>query len=98
ELRRDRQGLGGEGGMMNETLFEKIWRKHVVLEREDGEVLLYVDRHFLQDGSANAFVTLQKRGLKPRAPARATAVADHYVPTDSRDLAAQKNPEMRAMA
>jgi 3-isopropylmalate/(R)-2-methylmalate dehydratase large subunit len=79
------------------TLFEKIWDRHVVLERDDGQVLLYVDRHFLQDGSANAFVTLEKRALKPRAPARAIAVPDHYVPTDSRDLATQANPEMRAM-
>ena len=80
------------------TLFEKIWQKHVVLEREDGQVLLYVDRHYLQDGSANAFEVLRKRGLKPRAPERALAVADHYVPTDSRDLATQTNAEMRGMA
>ena len=79
------------------TLFEKIWRRHVVLEREDGQALLYVDRHFLQDGSANAFEVLRKRGLAPRAPQRTTAVPDHYVPTDSRDLAAQPDPEKRAM-
>jgi 3-isopropylmalate/(R)-2-methylmalate dehydratase large subunit len=79
------------------TLFEKIWNKHVVLEREDGQALLYVDRHFLQDGSSNAFEMLRQRGLKPRAPARAMAVPDHYVPTDSRDLAAQPDPEKRAM-
>jgi 3-isopropylmalate/(R)-2-methylmalate dehydratase large subunit len=79
------------------TLFEKIWNRHVVLEREDGQVLLYVDRHFLHDGSSNAFEVLRRRGLKPRAPARGIAVADHYVPTGSRDLAAQPDPEKRAM-
>jgi len=79
------------------TLFEKIWRRHVVLEREDGQVLLYVDRHYLQDGSSNAFVNLAKRGLKPRSPQRALGVPDHYVPTDSRDLS-RVHPEMRAMA
>jgi 3-isopropylmalate/(R)-2-methylmalate dehydratase large subunit len=79
------------------TLFEKIWRRHVVLEREDGQVLLYVDRHYVHDGSSNAFEILRKRGLKPRAPERVTAVADHYVPTDSRDLAAQADPEKRAL-
>jgi 3-isopropylmalate/(R)-2-methylmalate dehydratase large subunit len=79
------------------TLFEKIWRRHVVLEREDGQVLLYVDRHYVHDGSSNAFEILRKRGLKPRAPERTTAVADHYVPTDSRDLAAQADPEKRAL-
>ena len=27
------------------TLFEKIWSRHRVKEREDGQTLLYVDRH-----------------------------------------------------
>jgi 3-isopropylmalate/(R)-2-methylmalate dehydratase large subunit len=79
------------------TLFEKIWRKHCILEREDGQALLYVDRHFLHDGSSNAFEVLRQRGLKPRAPARAMAVADHYVPTDSRDLSKVADAEKRAM-
>ena len=29
------------------TLFEKIWSRHRVLEREDGQTLLYVGRHLL---------------------------------------------------
>lgn len=80
------------------TLFEKIWRRHAILVREDGQTLLYVDRHFLQDGSAPAFEMLRQRGLKPRVPHRAFATPDHYVPTDSRDLASIADPEKRAMA
>ncbi|TAN55742.1 MAG: 3-isopropylmalate dehydratase large subunit [Betaproteobacteria bacterium] len=80
------------------TLLDRIWAQHRVLERDDGQTLLYVDRHYLQEGSAAAFEMLRQRGLAPRVPARALAVADHYVPTDSRDLAAVADPERREMA
>src|SRR6201996_7264473 len=81
-----------------QTLFDKIWRQHAIVEREDGQTLLYVDSHFLQDGSAPAFEMLRQRGLKPRAPARAFATPDHYVPTLGRDLGSIADPEKRAMA
>ena len=55
--------------------------RHVVHARDDGRTLLYVDRHLLQDGSAPAFAMLRQRGLAPRAPERAFATPDHYVPT-----------------
>jgi 3-isopropylmalate/(R)-2-methylmalate dehydratase large subunit len=80
------------------TLFDKIWLQHIVLEREDGQALLYVDSHFLQDGSAPAFEMLRQRGLKPRVPERAFATPDHYVPTGGRDLGLIADPEKRAMA
>ena len=71
------------------TLFDKIWARHVVTTRADGASLLYVDRHLVQDGSAQAFDILRVRGLKARAPALAVASADHYVPSSSRVLADQ---------
>jgi 3-isopropylmalate/(R)-2-methylmalate dehydratase large subunit len=80
------------------TLFEKIWRRHAIFVREDGQTLLYIDSHFLQDGSAPAFEILRQRGLKPRVPHRAFATPDHYIPTNSRDLASVADPEKRAMA
>jgi 3-isopropylmalate/(R)-2-methylmalate dehydratase large subunit len=80
------------------TLLDKVWETHRVLEREDGQTLVYADRHYLQDGAAPAFEMLRARGLKARAPARTFAVPDHYVPTHSRDLADLPDPEMRAMA
>ena len=83
---------------MSSTLLEKIWAPHCILEREDGQTLLYVDRHYLQDGSAPSFEMLRQRGLKPRVPERAFAVQDHYVPTDSRDIASMADPEKRRMA
>ena len=69
------------------TLFEKIWSRHRVKEREDGQTLLYVDRHLMHDGTAAAFDALRRRGLAPRAPERTFAVPDHYVPTDTRRVA-----------
>ena len=30
--------------MAGKTLFEKIWDNHVVVARDDGKTLLYVDR------------------------------------------------------
>ncbi len=84
--------------MKPQTLFEKIWARHVVARREDGQSLLYVDRHLLQDGSAPAFEMLRQRGLKVRAPHRAFATPDHFIPTHSRTLADVPDPEKRAMA
>jgi len=81
-----------------QTLFGRIWASHSVFERDDGQTLLYVDRHLLHDGSAPAFEFLKKRGLKPRAPERCFATPDHYVPTDTRDPASMHDPEKRAMA
>ena len=79
------------------TMFDKVWRRHQVLTRDDGQTLLYVDRHMLQDGSAPAFAMLRERGLKPRTPERAFATPDHYIPTDSRTLAGVKDPEKARM-
>jgi 3-isopropylmalate/(R)-2-methylmalate dehydratase large subunit len=80
------------------TMFEKVWERHVVLTRDDGVSLLYVDCHLLQDGSAPAFEMLRKRGLKPRVPSRTIGTPDHYVPTSSRKLADVVDPERIAMA
>src|SRR3569833_3430693 len=80
------------------TLFDKIWSRHVVLEREDGQSLLYVDSHFLQDGSAPAFEMLRQRGINPRVFVCVFVTPDHYVPTRGRDLASMGDPEKRAMA
>jgi 3-isopropylmalate/(R)-2-methylmalate dehydratase large subunit len=81
-----------------QTLFDKIWAQHVVTRRDDGQTLLYVDRHLVQDGSAPAFEMLRQRKLPVRSPERAFATPDHYVPTDSRELARMPDPEKRAMA
>jgi 3-isopropylmalate/(R)-2-methylmalate dehydratase large subunit len=79
------------------TLFDKIWARHEVVAESNGQSLLYVDRHLVQDGSAPAFEMLRQRGLKVRVPERSFATPDHYVPTNSRDLNSIADPEKRAM-
>ncbi len=81
-----------------QTLFDKIWARHRIVEREDGQALLYVDRHLVQDGSAPAFEMLRQRGIAVRAPQRTFGTPDHYVPTNSRDLATIADVEKRNMA
>ena len=85
----------GEGGPR--TLFEKIWARHTVLERPDGQTLLYVDCHLVHDGSAPAFQRLRQRGLQVRAPARTFATPDHYVLTSTRDVTQIPDAERRGM-
>ena len=81
-----------------QTLFEKIWLKHRILEREDGQELMFVDTHMIQDGSAPAFEMLRQRKLTARSPERAFGTPDHYIPTNSRNLLDLADPESRAMA
>ena len=66
------------------TMFEKIWATHEVHREEDGASLLYVDRHFIHDGSRTPFAQLAARGLKVRRPDLTFGTPDHYVPTGSR--------------
>jgi 3-isopropylmalate/(R)-2-methylmalate dehydratase large subunit len=74
-----------------------MWARHCVIERDDGQTLLYVDRHLIHDGSAPAFDDLRKHGLMVRKPELTFATPDHYVLTDSREIASIGNPEQRGM-
>ena len=66
------------------TLFDKIWDRHVVVDRGDGYQLLYIDRHLMHDGSAAGFAKLRERGMKVRRPDLAFATPDHYNSTSGR--------------
>lgn len=70
--------------MTGETLFDKVWNQHVVLTREDGLALLWIDRHFVHEGSHHAFAKLRQRGATTARPDLTFGVADHYVPTRNR--------------
>src|SRR5438105_2012975 len=69
------------------TLFEKLWKRHVVQESEIGQALLYVDRHLVYEvTSPQAFEGLRIAGRKPSRPETVLATADHNVPTVARAL------------
>ena len=80
-----------------QTLFEKIWSRHRVLERPDGQTLLYVDCHLVHDGSAPAFQKLRQQNLSVRAPNRTFATPDHYVLTNTREVTEIPDAERRGM-
>jgi 3-isopropylmalate/(R)-2-methylmalate dehydratase large subunit len=81
--------------MTPRTLFDKLWDSHVVATREDGEVLLWVDRHFLHEGSHHAFRQLDAKSRSVAEPSLTFGVADHYVPTRGRPAIA--DPEIAGM-
>ena len=83
--------------MAGQTLFDKIWNRHVVTEKH-GQTLLYVDRHLLHDGSFFAFNEIRKRGLKVRRPDQTFATPDHYTPTHSTSLDDVADPRSRQLA
>ena len=50
---------------MAETLFEKIWNSHVVVERENEPSLIYIDRHLVHEvTSPQAFEGLRNCNRK----------------------------------
>ncbi len=80
------------------TLYDKLWTAHAVHERtDDGQTLLFIDRHLFHEGSARAFEILAERGLKVRSPERTFGVADHYAPTGGPAIDDQPDAEARSL-
>jgi 3-isopropylmalate/(R)-2-methylmalate dehydratase large subunit len=67
---------------MNQTLFERIWESHVVMEPPGEPALLYVDLHLVHEvTSPQAFEGLRLAGRRVRRPDLTLATMDHNVPT-----------------
>src|SRR5580704_16875727 len=64
-----------------QTLIDKLWAAHEIVRREDGDSLLWVDRHYVHEGSFHAFSRLAERSAAVAEPGLTFGVADHYVPT-----------------
>lgn len=72
-----------------QTLFEKIWDRHVVVEEPGSPAVLYIDLHLIHEvTSPQAFAGLRERGLKVRRPDRCVATMDHSTPTRDLSLSA----------
>ena len=64
------------------TLFDKIWDKHVVSHVDDGPDMLYIDRLYAHEvTSPQAFEGLRQRGLQCFRPERIFCMPDHNTPT-----------------
>ena len=68
------------------TLFDKIWDKHVVQMVDDGPTQLYIDRLYCHEvTSPQAFDGLRQRGLKCFRPDKIYCMPDHNTPTHDQD-------------
>ena len=71
--------------MTAKTLYDKLWHAHVVREQDDGNTLLYIDRHLVHEvTSPQAFEGLRLAGRQPWRADSVLAVPDHNVPTENR--------------
>ncbi len=67
---------------MTQTLFDKVWQRHVVHQEPDCPAILFIDLHLIHEvTSPQAFTGLSTRGLKVRRPDRTVATMDHSTPT-----------------
>ena len=80
---------------MGKTIFEKIWDEHVVTAREDGDALLYIDRHLIHDLHFRVFGMLKSKGLEIREPGKLFGTPDHSIPTTAKTLQDIPEGEMR---
>lgn len=68
------------------TLFDKIWDKHVVQIAADGPTQLYIDRLYCHEvTSPQAFDGMRARGLKCFRPEQIYCMPDHNTPTHDQD-------------
>ncbi|PTB70942.1 aconitate hydratase [Trichoderma citrinoviride] len=68
-----------------QTLYDKVLSSHIVDEKLDGTILLYIDRHLVHEvTSPQAFEGLKNAGRQVRRPDCTLATTDHNVPTTSR--------------
>lgn len=76
-----------EQGMTEQTSFEKIWNRHVLVSEPDCPLVIYIDLHLIHEvTSPQAFQGLRDKKLKVRRPDRTVATMDHSIPTKDQNL------------
>ena len=71
---------------MANTLFDKIWDRHVVQHVDDGPEQLYIDRLYCHEvTSPQAFEGMRRRGIKCFRPGNIFCMPDHNTPTHDQD-------------
>jgi len=72
---------------MADTLFDKLWKAHVVRAADGEPSVLYIDLHLVHEvTSPQAFDGLRSANRKVRRPDLTIATIDHNVPTTDRAL------------
>ncbi len=79
-----------------QTLFDKIWRNHIVASQADGQQLLFIDRHLVHEGSFHGFNKLKEKKANVSRPDLTFGIVDHYAPTRVRDIS-QIDPTIAGM-
>lgn len=69
--------------MTPQSLFDKLWRRHVVVdETRERPAVLFIDLHLIHEvTSPQAFTVLRQRGLPVHRPDLTFATLDHSTPT-----------------
>src|SRR5256885_2139890 len=76
-----------------QTLFEKIWDRHVVRAAAGEPALLYIDLHLVHEvTSPQAFEGLRLAGRRVRRPELTFATVDHNLPTIAVDRQVIRDP------
>ena len=67
---------------MGLTLVEKIWQQHAIINHDDGNSLIYIDRIFLHERTGSiALKNLEKENRAVRNPSHVFCTMDHIVDT-----------------
>jgi len=71
---------------MKQTLYDKIWNDHCILDNDDHSSLIYIDRHLIHEvTSPQAFDGLEIKNRDIWNKKSIMATTDHNVPTINRD-------------
>ena len=70
--------------MSKNTLYDKVWDKHVVAKLASGQDQLFIGLHLIHEVTTpQAFASLKESGSRVLAPHRTFATVDHIIPTTS---------------
>lgn len=83
---------------MKQTLFDKIWERHVVEPVAKGLDVLYIDRQLIHEvTSPQAFEAMRRRGVNVFRPQQVTATPDHNTPTLNQHLPIGEEASRKAL-
>tara|TARA_Y100001968_G_scaffold332911_1_gene392987 strand:- start:1198 stop:2601 length:1404 start_codon:yes stop_codon:yes gene_type:complete len=70
--------------LSSNTLYDKVWDLHRVIDLPGGSTQLFIGLHLIHEvTSPQAFSAINEKGLNVRFPERTVATVDHIVPTIS---------------